>query len=385
MLTSPRCNVSNATVGCPRGMTPKSVLWSLAALTTLWQASPALAQSSATWSGGATGGLWSSSANWVGGVGPASGTPFNYLMQGTNRLSSTNSAGNRQAASITFQSGAGSFGITGGSFLLTGPISNLSGVTQTISSPITTTGLRTVATGSAATVFGGVISGAGGGMNVTGSGTAVFNAANTYTGTTVVASGATITGTGRLPRVDVQSGGRITPGTAAAGSYGVLTTGTGAGSSGGFVVASGTSATVAIGISGTTRGTQYDAFNLLGGSNQFGGTLDIRFDTNTLYGPGTTFNLFALSGSNGGAFGAVTVAGGEYAGLTFSGPVNGVWTSNTKSDGQFLTFSEITGDLVVVPEPSTAVIALVGVGLIGLQRFRRRNVGGMPVTPTAAG
>ncbi|NCY17630.1 MAG: hypothetical protein EBX39_12910, partial [Actinobacteria bacterium] len=210
--------------------------------------------------------------------------------------------------------------------------------------------MRTVNTGSATIVFGGVITGVGGGFNVTGGGTAVFNAQNTYTGTTVVASGATVTGTGRLPRLEVQSGGTVTPGNGTPGSYGLLTTGT-AGSTGGLVIASGTGATVALGISGTTRGITYDAFNLLGTSNQLGGKLDISFDNDTLYGLGTTFNLFAMSGTNTGDFGAVTVAGGKYAGLTFSGPVNGVWTSTTNTEGQFLSFSEITGDLVVVPEP----------------------------------
>ena len=376
MLTVTRSQAPYGSTVSTRGLTPRSLLWCLAALTTLWQAAPALAQGTVTWTGAGANGGWSTAANWAGGSAPSSSTLFNYVMQGTTRLTSTNSASNRQAASIVFQSGAGAFNISGGSFALLGPISNLSTATQTITSSIITGAVRTVNTGSATIVFGGVITGVGGGFNVTGGGTAVFNAQNTYTGTTVVASGATVTGTGRLPRLEVQSGGTVTPGNGTPGSYGLLTTGT-AGSTGGLVIASGTGATVALGISGTTRGITYDAFNLLGTSNQLGGKLDISFDNDTLYGLGTTFNLFAMSGTNTGDFGAVTVAGGKYAGLTFSGPVNGVWTSTTNTEGQFLSFSEITGDLVVVPEPTAGMIALVGVGLVGLNRFRRRT-GGKP-------
>lgn len=377
MLTVTPSPAPFGSAACARGLTPRSVLWSFAALTMLWQAAPALAQSTTTWTGGGANGNWATAANWASGTIPSASSPFNYVMQGTTKLSSTNAASGRQAASIVFQSGAGAFSIFGGSFALAGPISNLSSSTQTINSAISTTALRTVNTGSATIVFAGVLSGAGGGLNVTGAGTAVFNALNTYTGTTVVASGATVTGTGRLPRLEVQSGGVVTPGNGTAGSYGLLTTGTSAGSTGGFVVASGTGATVALGISGTTRGATYDAFNLLGSANQFGGKLDISFDNDTLYSVGTTFNLFAMSGTNTGDFGAVTVAGGKYDGLTFSGPVNGVWTSTSNTDGQFLSFSEITGDLVVVPEPTAGMIALVGVGLVGLNRFRRRT-GGKP-------
>lgn len=378
MLTAPRSSSSAKSFTGSRALTPCSVLWSVLALATMWQATPALAQT-ATWSGAsASNGSWSTGANWVGGVAPAATTAFNFVMQGTNRLSSTNASVGRSAASITFQSGAGAFSINGSSFALSGPIANLSSTTQTINAAITTTAVRTVNTGSATTVFGGAIGGAGGGLNVTGSGTAVFNAVNNYTGTTFVSSGAVVTGTGRLPRVDVQAGGTITPGNGTAGSYGILTTGTGAASTAGFVVASGTAATVAIGISGTSRGVTYDGFNLLGSGNQFGGTLDISFDNNTAYGVGTTFDLFAVSGTNTGDFGAVKVSGGQYAGLTFSGPVNGVWTSTTNTDGQFLTFSQISGDLVVVPEPAAGMIALVGVGLIGIQRCRRRIAAALP-------
>ncbi|NBV45867.1 MAG: hypothetical protein EBR86_09570 [Planctomycetia bacterium] len=212
MLTVTPSPAPFGSAACARGLTPRSVLWSFAALTMLWQAAPALAQSTTTWTGGGANGNWATAANWASGTIPSASSPFNYVMQGTTKLSSTNAASGRQAASIVFQSGAGAFSIFGGSFALAGPISNLSSSTQTINSAISTTALRTVNTGSATIVFAGVLSGAGGGLNVTGAGTAVFNALNTYTGTTVVASGATVTGTGRLPRLEVQSGGVVTPG-----------------------------------------------------------------------------------------------------------------------------------------------------------------------------
>jgi hypothetical protein len=57
----------------------------------------------------------------------------------------------------------------------------------------------------------------------------------------------------------------------------------------------------------------------------------------------------------------VTIAGTNYAGLTFSGS-NGVWTSQgTSSSNQTLKFTEATGALVIVPEPGA--IALAGIGI----------------------
>jgi len=52
-----------------------------------------------------------------------------------------------------------------------------------------------------------------------------------------------------------------------------------------------------------------------------------------------------------------------------------VWWTNPNSSGQSLKFAEATGTLIVVPEPSTIVIASIGAALAGLWRVRRRKSG----------
>lgn len=359
------------TISCGGKWSPRSALWGLAAVVALVAPGGPVFGQSATWIGAAANGLWTSSGNWASGIAPAPTTPTNYVMTGTTRLSSTNSAGARAASSLTFQAGAGPFVINGGGFGLAGALTNDSSSMQTINSGIILNASQPLNTGAATTILGGVVSGAGA-FNVGGSGVAVFNRPNTFSGTMTVGSGATVTGTGVIPRIVVGAGATITPGNGTAGSYGVLSTG-GSSIADGFVVASGTAATVAIGIAGADRGTSYDAFNLNGTGSQFGGTLALTFDNNTLYPLGTTFNLFNAASAVSGDFGGVTVAGGKYAGLTFSGPVNDEWISTTNADGQFLSFSETTGQLVVVPEPSAGLVALLGVGLVGWHRVRRRT------------
>lgn len=365
---------------CGGAWSPRSALWGLAALVALVQPGGPVFGQSATWVGAGANGLWTSNGNWASGVAPSQSVPTNYFMSGTTRLSSTNAAAARAASSITFQPGAGPFVIGGGGFGLTGALTNDSSSTQTINSGIALNAVQPLNTGVATTVVGGVVSGAGA-FNVGGSGIAAFNRINTFTGTMTVATGATVTGTGVIPRIVVDAGATITPGNGTAGSYGVLTTG-GSGITNGLVVTSGTAATVAIGIAGTDRGTSYDAFNLNGTGSQFGGTLALNFDNNTLYPLGTTFDLFNAASLVAGDFGNVTVAGGKYAGLTFSGPVNNEWISTTNADGQFLSFSESTGQLVVVPEPSAGLVALLGVGLVGWHRVRRRPTA-VATRPTA--
>jgi hypothetical protein len=78
----------------------------------------------------------------------------------------------------------------------------------------------------------------------------------------------------------------------------------------------------------------------------------------SLRADGTVFNLFNDFSSYKGNFASVGLdATGECAGLTFS-DVGGVWTSTETTNGQRLILSTGTGDLVVVPEPSTYAMAL---------------------------
>jgi hypothetical protein len=224
------------------------------------------------------------------------------------------------------------------------------------------------------TVFDRTVS--GGRLDVTGNGRAVVNSNNTNLHMRV-ASGATISGMGRINAIDIRSGGSLTPGGTAATSYGTLTVGTSETSNASFIVSGGTASTIAMGISGTSRGTTYDSLVVTGTGNQYGGgLLALTFDDSTQYAVGTTFDLFEFpSSSPSGNLGAIRVTGGPYDGLAFSGPTEGLWVSSVNSVGQHLVFSQLTGDLVVVPEPSTLVFAGIGAAVSGWTGWRRRRSG----------
>ena len=64
-------------------------------------------------------------------------------------------------------------------------------------------------------------------------------------------------------------------------------------------------------------------------------------------------------------------ASGEYAGLTFSDIGGGEWRTGFTGNNQQLRFTTSTGELVVVPEPSAYVLAVIGIG-VGLLHRRRR-------------
>jgi hypothetical protein len=130
-------------------------------------------------------------------------------------------------------------------------------------------------------------------------------------------------------------------------------------------------------ISGTIAGTDYDQIATGGGSLTYGGILDLTLSGS--YALGTTFSLFEGFASHFGTLTDVmlsTSLDSPYSGLTFSRSVfdsQVVWWTQANISGQSLKFTEGTGTLVVVPEPSTIVIASIGVALAGLWRVRRRK------------
>jgi hypothetical protein len=109
----------------------------------------------------------------------------------------------------------------------------------------------------------------------------------------------------------------------------------------------------------------------------YGGILDLTLSGS--YALGTTFSLFEGFASHFGTLTDVmlsTSLDSPYSGLTFSRSVfdsQVVWWTQANISGQSLKFTEGTGTLVVVPEPSTIVIASIGVALAGLWRVRRRK------------
>jgi autotransporter-associated beta strand protein len=162
-----------------------------------------------------------------------------------------------------------------------------------------------------------------------------------------------------LGAVTVNSSGTLSPGN----SPGVLTVGS-------LSLMAGS--TTLMEITGTAAGLYDQVVGNGSGGLAYGGTLDLVMSGS--YADGTTFNLFSNFSTKTLDFADVELdaTGSEYAGLTFSG-TDGVWTSTWTENHQRLVFSTTTGNLVVVPEPSTYAMVFAGLACGGWQMFRRRR------------
>ena len=230
-----------------------------------------------------------------------------------------------------------------------------------------------------ALTYSGTISGSGG-LTKLGLGTLTLSGSSSYAGATAVDGGrllvngqlgntaVTVNATGLLGGsgtilgdVTVGSSGTMSPGN----SPGILTVGS-------LSLLAGSHTLMEI--TGTSVGLDYDQIAGTGsGGLTYGGSLDLVMSGS--YADQTTFHLFSnFSSPSIGDFAAVGLdaTGGEYAGLTFS-DVGGVWTSTWTTNHQRLVFSTGTGDLVVVPEPSTYALLAIGAGIVGLMHRRKRR------------
>ena len=225
--------------------------------------------------------------------------------------------------------------VVGGTLNLTGNITGGSAGTKTL----TFNNVGAVAQST------GVIGGGTGTIAViqAGSGTTTLSGTNTYTGATTVAAG----------RLALSSTGSIN-------SASALTVSNGAA----FDVSA--KGAYTMGTGGTTIGIGATTAGLFDGSNTtavtLGNALALNFGTASL--GATSYNLFDYA-SQTGDFSGITLTGAITGSLTLTS--TDTWTGT--AGGYDFSFSEATGVLSVVPEPSAALLG--GLGLLGLLRRRR--------------
>ncbi|CAN5347399.1 hypothetical protein BH09VER1_BH09VER1_28040 [soil metagenome] len=289
----------------------------------------------------------------------------------------------------TLQAGsaAPSFGNNSAVVVSTGAALNLNNFSQSIGSLAsnnpTGTGLLTLGTGSlttggnnTSTVFNGTITGSGGFTKV-GTGTQTLSGNNTYTGATSISAGTlllssasnNIASSTSIINNAVLDVSNISSGFALASGQTLSGTGTVVGA---LTVASG--ATLAIGNSPGTMTFNSDLTLAAGSTENF----EINGLTSGLYdlaqgGAGVqsvafdgTLNLVFQAGFN--TLGTVKIFDFE----NYSGNFGLVNTSGL-AGGYTATFDQLTGNVTVVPEPSTYALIAAGLAMVWVVRRRQRT------------
>ena len=223
-----------------------------------------------------------------------------------------------------------------------------------------------------------------------GDGTANLNLAKIGTGTVTVGSSLNTTGTtsvnggmllvtsqGNGGSVAVNAGGTLKGSDSLAGDLTV----SGAGSTLDLAGVGGTpDSMVANAVTlGSTAATKLEIFDsstystVLANNIAYGGTLNLNYDAPSTLPIGTGFSLF--TGTTSGNFASITTSGtGEFSGVTFSyntGAQKWFSTNPTGSD-KYLAFTPSSGQLVIVPEPSTWAMTLASVGFAGWMARRKK-------------
>ncbi len=149
------------------------------------------AASPSIWNGGGDNDHWSNAANWGGNV-PVSDAGYDLQFSGANRLTPVNDfPPSSDFRSISFDSAAGAFILSGNSFTLHGDLMNYSTKLQTINNPLEATVVHTITTsvGGGDLFLGGNISGFGAALTKLGAGTLTLAGGSTYGGATTIDEG----------------------------------------------------------------------------------------------------------------------------------------------------------------------------------------------------
>lgn len=337
-----------------------------------------------TWNALRSGG-WSTGTNWIGNA-PPSIAGGDALIFGSTTGSSSRTATNDIAAdypvsAISF-SGTTAYTLTGSSLLLNGNVTNTTNRTQTVVNNITTgSSVVTMASGTGAS---SLLSISGSVTNTSG----LDLSAGRFSFTQAIQGGGNVT-TGSTANVllqanslggigDLTSGGRLAIGNN--NGSGVMTLNT---ANTTFLSTATTVFNVGTDLGGDiVAGTTFDQIASTG-TTSFSGNLTMDFtqmliDPNSLVSFNTAWKLFDAAGYTGN-FTSMTVTNAPAPYSNMNGTwtlVDGSWVSpiiNNDAGNQYFAFDQTTGNLVVVPEPSTMIFAAIGAAISGLHCFNKRR------------
>jgi len=323
---------------------------------------------------------FSNSASFAGQILDGSGTlaltksgTGNLTLTGTNTYTgdTTIDAGGLTVASNGAISSATKVNINGGNFNYNknGTFSNtLNGTGTTGVMNLGGAALEISSTGN----FAGIVNTGATETTVTGNlGSATFN----------VGTNGTLYGTGTVGTVDVQDGSLVSAGIGASG-VGKLTVGNYIAESNTVntkfdIVGSGTAAPVLAG----TAGTDYDTIVGSGAIDYGASGSVLTFDFTSSAGQFKDWSSFKLldfqTYTNVGNLtgNELVTIGGAYDGLTFDmgDQANGIFIADA-GNGQTVEFYAATGVLLIVPEPSSIILAGLGAGLAGFRTWRNRRL-----------
>lgn len=298
------------------------------------------------------------------------GSTRRFTLGGTNTYAlGTQISSGTLIASSTGAFGTGTVTVASGAALDLGSQAVANAITNnggSILNAASFIGTQTLGGSSAFGALGGVLNVSSGGIatlqalatgtiTVNSGGRLLLDSTGTAGGSVTVNAGGFLGGIGRVTGA-LSVAGTLSPGT----SPGALTVDT---------LALQSTATTLIELAGTTPGSGYDTVTVSqSGGLTYDGALSLSFATT--FPDQTTFQVFNFTGSPSGGFASIAATGG-YGSLAFAEiGTSGVWEA-FPTGGQTLRFTEATGALAVVPEPSAIVLAASA--LAGLAACRRRR------------